>query len=104
MCLAATTQISQHRGTQPRRLSGGRLVSSIAPAWHLYEQQLSKVYEKPVYKIIIPVRDFSLDNAIPHKTAFKHPFIKYRFNDSALRRVRFGSSTERPNAYGSRPD
>jgi hypothetical protein len=27
------------------------------------------VYEKPVYKIIIPVRDFSLDKAIPQFAA-----------------------------------
>jgi hypothetical protein len=42
-CLAATTQISQQRGMQPRELSGCRFVSSNRPARHLYQQPNSTI-------------------------------------------------------------
>jgi hypothetical protein len=58
-CLAATTQISQQRGMQPRELSGCRFVSNNRPARHLYQQSNSTSLET----------SFSLLKAIPQFAA-----------------------------------
>jgi len=108
-CLAATTQISQHPGSQPHRLSAGRLVSSTGPVRYLYEQQLStSLREASLQNHHSSTRSFSRQGHTTvcgcnrrtnrlrrcerqfhkEKAAFKHPFIKCWSDDYAVRRGR----------------